>query len=710
MPTLLQKISHFLFDHNIALEKRMNILFIATGSIASLLGLVICLAASVSTVGIITVLFIFAATATFISIAKYFHHEEIGRWAVVIGIMVALPITWLSAGGVESGVNLWFAYELFYFTFALRGKKLAWVLFAAAILDSSVYLVSLLYPKCVLVFTNINDAYISTWGSTVVVTMLLVITTILQKNLYNDERKKLEDSYIEQARLKLEAEHANKAKGDFLASMSHEIRTPINAILGLDEMILRGGTPEEIKAYAKNIKQSGNILHSLINDILDFSKIENGKMELVPTEYKTISAISDNITMISPKINQKNLTLHTEIAEELPSALFGDDMRLRQILTNLLTNAVKYTHKGSVTFKVSCTIEKPFVTIHFAIKDTGIGIRENDIHHLTESFHRLDEVRNRGTEGTGLGLAITGRLLQLMGSELKVKSTYGEGSEFSFDVKQKIIDPTPIGNIQKSIEEWKNTIDIFYESFTAPEAKILVVDDNQLNLIVVKGLLKNSRIQIDMAQSGKECLQMVQKNCYDIIFMDHMMPEMDGVEVVVQMKALANNKSARAKIIALTANVMNGAREMFLANGFDSFLAKPVRGDQLEKTLLEYLPKEKIVLNKVQDTIEPIVDFEKGRSFSLNDANLYRKMIQVMIDEGYEKQLQKYFDVCDWKNYQIKAHTLKSNLANIGADQTSALAKELEYAARDGDTEFIKKRHSALLAEYQKVVDIIKDY
>ncbi len=344
------------------------------------------------------------------------------------------------------------------------------------------------------------------------------------------------------------------------------------------------------------------MLLSLVNDVLDFSKIENGKMDIIPADYKPSSMINDLVTMFNPRVVEKGLELKTDIMENVPSVLRGDDVRIRQIISNLLSNAIKYTHKGSVTLTVRSEVEGPKCILYVSVKDTGIGVREEDRQRLFESFRRVDESRNRSIQGTGLGLSITLRLLELMGSSLELESNYGEGSDFSFRLVQDVVDATPIGNLQKQLEGKEKQADVYRESFEAPQARILVVDDNKMNLMVVKGLLKHSRMQIDTVMSGQECLNKVETNRYDIIFMDHMMPEMDGMETVRRLHEMTENKSATARIVALTANAVVGAKEMYLAAGFDDFLAKPIRGAQLEKMILHYLPPE-LVYKKVQQSL-----------------------------------------------------------------------------------------------------------
>ena len=407
-------------------------------------------------------------------------------------------------------------------------------------------------------------------------------------------KKVAEKAKEEAERAREIAQEANRAKSDFLANMSHEIRTPINAVLGMDEMILRETRDPQILEYASDIKQAGGMLLSLINDILDFSKIESGKMDIIPADYNLRTLLNDTVDMIRPRAEEKNLQLVLKIAPDTPVHLNGDAVRIRQIMTNILTNAVKYTPKGKVMLTVSGKNLSPgLVQLYVSVKDTGIGIKEEDIGRMFDSFQRVEESRNRNIEGTGLGLSITMRLLNLMGSRLEVESIYGVGSDFYFYLEQKQLDDEVFGeDISKNPEAGKDRIRITREQFYAPGAKILVVDDNEMNLKVFLGLLKNHGMQIDTAKSGEECLAQIQQDAYHIIFMDHLMPEMDGVETLKRIRELKTNRSKDAVIIILTANAVSGARDMFLQEGFDDYLSKPIILAKLENMIQKYLPEE----------------------------------------------------------------------------------------------------------------------
>ena len=545
---------------------------------------------------------------------------------------------------------------------------------------------------------------------------------------------------------------ASQSKSQFLAQMSHEIRTPINAVLGMNEMILRESHDEEILDYSANIQSAGKTLLTLINSILDFSKIEDGKMEIIPVRYDTLTMIDDLVNMISEKAKKKELDFKTEIDFNLPKALYGDDVRVRQIITNLLTNAVKYTHEGAVTLKMSGEkIDADNFELHVAVIDTGIGIREEDMTKLFQSFLRLDEARNRNIEGTGLGISIVQKLLAMMGSKLEVASVYGKGSTFSFKLMQKIIDNNPVGNYEE--RHFKHLDSNADKKFLkAQGAKILAVDDNSMNLKVIRGLLKRNGIVPDLADSGQQCIEMAQKNFYHIIFLDNMMPVMNGVETLKNLKD-KNILDAKTSVVMLTASAIAGLREKYLREGFNDYLTKPIDVAELESMLEKYLPKEIIsfevegepvketVSESVQENVaepaqeeildeEEIVDedvfsnrerkifaqtcpdinLDTGLTYCMDSKSFFIDILKDFKDAKSAGKIQTAFENSDVKNYQILVHALKSTSLSIGAENLSEKAKTLEFAAKDNDVEKIKANHEDLMTTYKKVCEQITNW
>lgn len=396
-----------------------------------------------------------------------------------------------------------------------------------------------------------------------------------------------------------QAQKANQAKSEFLSNMSHEIRTPINAILGMNEMILRESSEDEICAYARDVENSGRMLLSLVNDILDFSKIESGYMNLILSEYELSSALNDVITMIQPKAAEKGLALKIEISPQIPNRLYGDARRICQIILNLLTNAVKYTDEGEICLRVDHKrLEQDKIELCVAVQDTGRGIKDVDREKLFHSFSRVDEQKNRGIEGTGLGLAITNSLVQMMQGWLELESVYGKGSLFAIHIKQEVRDERAIGDWSKWVAASQESDGQQEMEFIVPDGQVLVVDDVNMNLKVFAGLLRDSQLQIDTAMSGAEALAYCKKKTYHIIFMDHMMPEMDGIECMRELQAMEDSQNKNTPVIMLTANAIAGMREEYLKEGFTDYLSKPFKRKDLEKVIMRYLPQELIQKNE----------------------------------------------------------------------------------------------------------------
>lgn len=509
------------------------------------------------------------------------------------------------------------------------------------------------------------------------------------------------------------ADAANRAKSEFLAKMSHEIRTPINAIMGMNEMILRESEDVETRKYAYNVKNSANTLLYLVNEILDSAKIESGKMEIIEVNYDIGTMLNDLYNMIAIKAADKELELEFNIDTNIPSEYFGDDIRIKQILMNLMTNAVKYTHTGKVSLTISADAKGDEAILRCSVKDTGIGIKEDDIRKLFVKYQRIEEFRNRDIEGTGLGMNIVVSLLALMGSELKVKSVYGEGSEFYFDIKQKIINADPLGDFQKSFHRTEDSVGEIID-YIAPEAKVLVVDDNDMNRKVFISLMKKSQINVFEANSGAACIEMVQNQKFNIIFLDYMMPEMNGIET---LNVLRENKLCDGiPVIMLTANAVTGAREECMKAGFNDYLSKPILPDKLDKMIMEYLPHNLLIKGKnIEVSKQREVDLPELDEFDfeyalriLNSEELVWKMLVDFhsylsnIGDKLNNMITNISDSEVLGLYRIEVHALKSAAATVGALLLSKVARLSEMAAIAGDCERLRILHPILMEEIVK--------
>ncbi len=521
------------------------------------------------------------------------------------------------------------------------------------------------------------------------------------------------------------AKAANDAKSNFLANMSHEIRTPINAVLGMNEVILRECKDEKILEYAQNIEGAGRTLLSLINDILDFSKIEAGSMEIHEAEYDFSTVLNDIFNMVHIKAEQKVIDLVFDVDENIPNSMMGDEMRLRQIMVNVLNNAIKYTSEGSVTLKVKG--ERSFndrIILHIDVIDTGIGIKPEDRQSLFDKFKRLDIDKNKTVEGSGLGLAITSSLLELMGGTIDVESEYGKGSTFKMSLPQKIVNDIPIGDfktrLQSSLKERKT----YKEKFTAPEARVLVVDDTPMNHVVIRELLKHTLLQIESARSGQECLEKQHSKKYDLILLDYRMPNMDGIETLQAMKKDETSVNKDTPVIVLTANAISGARESFIREGFDDYLSKPIESDKLEETLVKYLPKDKVVITSAASANHQEEKTSKGQDeipeylAGLEKIDVNEGLKNCGSVDSYMSILKVYYDSADMtrdnietayvtkniKDYTSYVHSLKSTSRTIGAKELSKLSEMLEKAGNEHDVNTIEEYHNELLNLYSIVI------
>ena len=543
------------------------------------------------------------------------------------------------------------------------------------------------------------------------------------------------------------AENASRAKGDFLASMSHEIRTPINAVLGFDEMILRETRDPTLRQYAMSIQSSTKSLLDLVNNILDYSRMEAGKITLANEPYELDIMVNELVMMIRPRSEAKNLQLTVFVNPKLPIALIGDVIRLKQVIINLLSNAVKYTQQGFVNLVFDFDpIDDKQINLKISVKDSGIGMKEEDIKKLFNAFERFDEEKNKTVEGTGLGMSITKQILDKMNTKLDVQSIYGVGSKFSFNVIQKISNAEEIGDFDPMKQKARPVNDEgFIPSLYAPDAHVLLVDDTEMNLIVVQGLLKHTGIQIDVAKNGVEALECMKNTVYDTLLIDQRMPVMDGMVLIKKIRENTFNANFDKPCVLLTANTVQGVREQGLAAGYDDYLEKPVDGKTLEATLRKYLPenlveniqavedvktnsnalqveeadekskeiaenessdnttKEKSGNDLLKDIEEKgYIDSEAGISYA-GSMEMFVVTLQFFRDSVDKKadEIENYYNSKDIENYTTKVHALKSSARIIGATELSELALSLEKAGNAKDMEYIDANTEKLLKMYR---------
>ena len=606
---MIKKWLDIITDHSIGLRERM--FRIVTG--VCMIAITFTLPMGRNLWNILMLVTSLAAMAVIVKVSIRKKRVHTGATIIAVLLLTLFPVTFFSAGGFYSGVPEWFVLCFIYVCITLQGRRRA-VFFGLCTVETMLcYGIAFYFPE-IAVQDFPHNALLDSAFSMIMVGLLTSVLLMFLNRMYEEENALTQ-------RQKKEIEELNRAENNFFSSMSHEIRTPINTIIGLNEIILREDISDEVAENARNIQGASKMLLSLINDILDISKIKSGKMEIVNVSYETGALFSEIVNMIWIKTKEKGLEFKLHVDSSIPSMLCGDEVRIKQILINLLNNAVKYTSEGSVTLSVRCERQGVNrVRVWYSVEDTGMGVKKENIPYIFNAFRRVDAEKNRYIEGTGLGLSIVQQLVELMGGEISVNSVYTKGSTFIVSLEQDIIDEKALGTFTLASRARAHDGEPYRQSFEAPDAHILVVDDNDMNLMVVTKLLLETKIQIDTASSGAECLKLTQNHHYDCILMDHMMPEMDGIECLHALRVQPTGLCQDVPVIALTANAGSDNQLLYRKEGFSGYLAKPVSGALLEAAVLSILPKGLVRLNEAAgqaDIEKDILIFEQSQRRSV---------------------------------------------------------------------------------------------
>ena len=606
---MIKKWFEIILDHRISMRERMFRIV----TLVCMIALVFTLPMGRRLLNIAILLASLLAMAAIVKISIRKGRVEAGATAIVVLMLALFPFTFFSAGGFYSGVPEWFVLCFIYVCITLQGRRMV-IFFGLCTAETLLcYGIALYYPDIAAINSQQRSFFDSAF-SMIMVGMLISVLLMFLNRMYEEENALSQQQ-------KKEIEELNQAENNFFSSMSHEIRTPINTIIGLNEITLRGDIPEDVAENARNIQGASKLLLTLINDILDISKIKSGKMEIVNAAYETGTLFSEIVNMIWVKTREKGLEFKLHVDPSIPSMLCGDEVRIKQILINLLNNAIKYTSEGSVTLSVRCERQGVNrVRVWYSVEDTGMGVKKENIPYIFNAFRRVDEEKNRYIEGTGLGLSIVHQLVELMGGEISVNSVYTKGSTFIVVLDQDIIDEQALGTFTLTTRSRSSDGEPYRQSFEAPDAHILVVDDNDMNLMVVTKLLLETKIQIDTASNGAECLRLTQNHHYDCILMDHMMPEMDGIECLHALRVQPGGLCQDVPVVALTANAGSDNQLLYRKEGFSGYLAKPVSGALLEAAVLSILPKELVQISeevKQSDIEKDILIFEQSQRRSV---------------------------------------------------------------------------------------------
>lgn len=543
------------------------------------------------------ILLLSGGTFSLLLFAVLFKFDKVRIAANIIGsllVFAIMPLTFFTSGGINGGTPLWFIFSTIFVSMVISGKYKWFCIISNLVIEIACYIIAFNFPNAVIAHDD-RFAYEDSLMSLIIVSLVCVFMVTVSIKFFSDESEREESQ-------RREIEELSDAQRRFFSSMSHEIRTPINTIIGLNEMILREDVSEEVASDAIHIQGASKMLLSLINDILDMSKIQSGEMSLTIDDYYTGDMLSDIVAMHWMRAREKGLDFKVDLAPDLPSQLRGDEMRIKQVVINLLNNAIKYTRDGSISLSVQCEDEEDgTIKMIYTVSDTGMGIKRESIPYLFSAFKRVDEKKNRYIEGTGLGLNIVKQLVDLMDGKVTVNSVYTKGSTFIVEIPQKVVNRDNIGEIDMMRRHEAKSRGVYEPTFTAPSARVLVVDDNASNILVVEKLLRETKVQVDTAMSGPEALGKTLENEYHVIFMDHLMPDMDGIECTNKIRNQIGGLCKESKFIILTANAGAENRRLYEKAGFDSYLLKPTTGEAIEREMIHLLPSE-IVTRKTSDT------------------------------------------------------------------------------------------------------------
>jgi signal transduction histidine kinase/CheY-like chemotaxis protein len=721
-------ISRYFFSENLPLEGRVFNLVLGFGIFACIAAMIARIIEGVSFIAIIAVAGMIVVIVITFFICNKFRIYHLGIWAALIIVCdILFPLIFFTNAGADSGMVGYFVLTIVLIFLLLRGTECILMLFSHIAIVLGCYLIQKFYPALVIPFTSNFQKYVDHIQTILVSGLFIGLVIKYQTRIYEEEKNK--------------AEAATRAKADFLANVSHELRTPLNAIIGLGELELRKDMEKETYANLEKIHNSGLILLNIINDLLDISKIESGRFELIPVHYQSANFINDTININIVRLGSKPIVFQLKVHEALPSALYGDELRVRQILNNLLSNAFKYTREGKVILSIDFErIEESGNTIILIcrVEDTGIGIRQEDLGKLFSVYNQVNTKSNRYIEGTGLGLSICKSLVEMMGGDISVESIYGKGSVFTVKIKQQVSNEKPIGrDTKEQLEHFKYAAEIRRERrervrVKIPYARVLVVDDVATNLDVAKGMMLPYHLNIDCVSSGKEAIALIreEKIRYNAIFMDHMMPEMDGIEAVrIIRQEIGTDYAKNIPIIALTANAIIGNDKMFLENGFQDYLSKPINTSNLDACLNRWVrdrekeaqlaaeapavpekPAEAAAAPAIWEFIEGI-DFAEGvQRMGGREASFtrvlksYAATLPAMLDRI------RNFSAEFLKDYIITVHGIKGSSYGICAMDIGKQAEALEMAAKQEDIETILANNGVFVQEAEKLVKRINAF